>query len=181
MTTTETYKDVPEYEGLYRVSDQGNVYSIVSERILKPWVHTYGYHRVNLYKNWVRKYYSVHRLVALTFISNPESKEQVNHIDWVKTNNSLSNLEWCTNRENAIHSMDVLGNWVGEKHSSYGKFLGDHNSARGVIQYDLEWNEIERYSSITGARLATWVNGNNIWSACRGKLKSAGWFRWKYS
>jgi hypothetical protein len=71
----------------------------------------------------VKKHYKVHRLVALAFLPNTEEKEQVNHIDGVKSNNSLSNLEWSTRSENMVHSRDVLGNMVGDKHPHYGKFL----------------------------------------------------------
>ena len=171
----EIFKDVLWYEGLYRVSDIGSVMRVKSERVLSHGVHCKGYHLVNLSKNWVEKWYLVHRLVALAFLPNPESKEQVNHIDWVKTNNSLNNLEWNTRKENIVHSIEVLGNTLQK-----GKFLWDHNTARGVIQYDLKWNEIERFTSWTGASLATGVAGSSITDACRGKRKSAWGFRWKY-
>ena len=171
---TEIYKDITGYEWLYQVSDMGNVYSLVSSRVLKPNL-VLGYHQVGLSKNWVVKYYYVHRLVALTFLPNPEAKREVNHIDGVKTNNSLSNLEWCTRSENLVHSRDVLGNTL------QGKFLGNSIAAVGVIQYDLDWNEIERFTSIRGASLATGVDEGNIPNACRGKRKSAGGYRWSYS
>lgn len=77
----EIYKDITGYEGLYQVSDRGNVVRVKSGRVLKPGVHTGGYHQVGLCKENVKKNYSVHRLVALTFISNTENKKEVNHID----------------------------------------------------------------------------------------------------
>jgi hypothetical protein len=55
------------------------------------------------------KKYLVHRLVALAFLPNPESKSDVNHIDGARNNNSLSNLDWCTSSENKVHSIEVLG------------------------------------------------------------------------
>jgi hypothetical protein len=83
----------------YSVSDLGYVRNDKRNRILRGETHFKGYKRVTLHK----KHYFVHRLVALHFISNPKNKPHVNHIDMNKQNNSVKNLEWCTNMENAIH------------------------------------------------------------------------------
>jgi hypothetical protein len=166
---TEIWKNIVGYEGLYQVSNLGNIMRVSwgqwsnNGRVLSP-VWLKGYHRVSLSKNWVMKKYLVHRLVALAFLPNPESKSDVNHIDGARNNNSLSNLDWCTSSENKVHSIEVLGSWI-----------------KWVIQYDLKWNEIERFTSIKWASIATGVHGSNIWSACQGRSKTAGWFRWKYS
>lgn len=83
--------------------------TVKSGIVRKLGVHTKGYHLVVLYREGVVNTYRVHRLVALAFISNPENKSDVNHIDGVKSNNSVSNLEWNTREENVRHSIDVLG------------------------------------------------------------------------
>ena len=99
----ELWRDIDEYEN-YQISSWGRVYSKDAHSYLVPEQTEKGYLRVQLYANGVRKHYKVHRLVAGEFIPNPLGKPQVNHIDGDKTNNSVSNLEWVTNRENCDHA-----------------------------------------------------------------------------
>lgn len=108
---TEVWKDIPGYEGLYQVSDQGNVRSLARirqdgrlymERNLKC-SEKQRYYQVSLFNNGVMKKHSVHRLVAEAFILNPGNKPVVNHIDGNTHNNVISNLEWCTQKENCNH------------------------------------------------------------------------------
>jgi hypothetical protein len=102
------FKDIPSYEGLYQVSDCGQVKSlerphnsggIKKEKILKPRLDRYGYEYVVLYKDGVRKTNTVHRLVMYTH-SHVDNEMTVNHIDENKRNNHISNLEYCTQAEN---------------------------------------------------------------------------------
>lgn len=99
----EIFKDIPNYEGLYQISNCGRISSAISQKILKPHLHAYGYHTVCLTDTkGARKYFKIHRLVMLTF--RPENqKPQVNHINHVRNDNNLSNLEWVTNAENVRH------------------------------------------------------------------------------
>ena len=105
----EFWKDIPGYEGLYEVNNEGKVkrlerviirsngrLQVIEEKILTPKVDKDGYLFVGLRKDGVRRHLKVHRLVALTFIPNPESLPQVNHKDEDKANNKVENLEWCT-------------------------------------------------------------------------------------
>lgn len=103
-------KDIKHYEGLYAVDEKGNVWSLkhTSSRrkgILKPYVNTGGYLRVNLYDELgkVKKHY-VHRLVAKTYLPNPKNYPHVNHIIPNKTNNEVENLEWCDEKYNIAES-----------------------------------------------------------------------------
>ena len=102
----EEWKDVKGYEGLYMISNLGRIKSLQGckyrkqERILKQYKKTGGYYQVSLSKNHKSKWFTVHRLVAINFIDNPNNYPQINHIDENKSNNSASNLEWCTAKYN---------------------------------------------------------------------------------
>ena len=100
----EIFKDIENYEGLYQVSNLGNIKSLHcnKERIMKPTIRSnnYQYYFVGLLKNGKRKYFAVHRLVAMAFIPNPNNYEQVDHLDGNKLNNNVDNLEWVSPKEN---------------------------------------------------------------------------------
>jgi hypothetical protein len=100
---------VPGFEGLYEVSDQGRVRSVRRRRQLHPSKKTTGYLQVTLAVEGVSHYLSVHRIVAMAFLPNPENKPQVNHKNGNKTDNRVANLEWMTNSENQRHRFEVLG------------------------------------------------------------------------
>ena len=95
----ETWKDVDGTNGMYRVSSLGNIYSIFTKKILKKNVNNRGYERVTINKKQV----SVHRIVSNHFLEKKQNKEIVNHINGIKTDNRVENLEWVTSRENTIH------------------------------------------------------------------------------
>lgn len=103
----EIWKDIPGYEGIYQVSTKGRVRSFWKKEphILKQTLTTTGYKKVELYKDKKRKTYKVHRLVALAFILNSENKPNINHKDGNPLNNTVENLEWCTQKENVEHAI----------------------------------------------------------------------------
>lgn len=98
---TRIHPDLPNY----LIYEDGRIYSFHSKKFLKPSLNKYGYHKVVLFKNNIRHYLTVHRVVGITFISNPENKEQINHKDGNKINNHKDNLEWMTNNENLEHAL----------------------------------------------------------------------------
>ena len=100
MNINEQWRPVVWYEGFYEISSLGRVKSMNynhtgREKIIKPFKNKKGYLRVCLYKNGKRKFFLVHKLVAEAFIPNSKGFDQVNHKDEVKTNNCVSNLEFC--------------------------------------------------------------------------------------
>lgn len=178
----EIWKDIPDYEGLYQISNLGRVKSLEKtmwnnhknikkeEMILKPNKVGKGYYCVKLYKNKEYKMKKVHRLVAQAFIDNPENKKQVNHIDGDKENNCVNNLEWCTCRENIKHS------WKNNLHKS---LKGKYNKlSKEILQYDLQGNFIKKWESITSAQQDLKIS--NISSVCSGERKKAGGYIWRY-
>lgn len=114
----EVWKDIPNFEGLYQVSNLGNVKSLnriindrhknIKGKLLKPNIAN-GYYKVVLSKNGKLKTIPIHKLVAQTFILNADNKPQINHIDGNKLNNNINNLEFVTAKENIRHRFDVLG------------------------------------------------------------------------
>lgn len=97
----EVWKDIPHYEGLYQVSNLGNIYSVRYGKRLKPVIMNNGYCAVTLRNIYGKqKIELIHRLVALSFLPNPNQYPQVNHKDENKANNKVSNLEWCTAKYN---------------------------------------------------------------------------------
>lgn len=99
-------KSIQGYGGLYKVTKDGKVYSERLKRYLKQQKYKHGYLYVGLYTD-KRKYKTIHRLVAETFIPNSKKLSQVNHKDGNKENNHISNLEWCTQSGNMQHSWEI--------------------------------------------------------------------------
>jgi hypothetical protein len=120
MEITEHWRDVPNYEGVYRISNLGRVKSLWfgREKILKPKEIGGGYVQVGLRKEGVRKFFLIHRIVMLAFVG--ESDLQVNHKNGIKTDNCLENLEYCTASENTIHAFKngLKKGLKGEKHGN---------------------------------------------------------------
>ena len=133
----EEWKEVPGYEGLYEVSNTGNVKSLIKNKIIKGFINRCGYRLVGLSKNGILKRFQVHRLVAQVFIPNPYNLPMVNHKDEDKSNNRVDNLEWCDakynihygTRSDKVKKTQVKnGYWLGwdrkEYRSIYKQYIG---------------------------------------------------------
>ena len=165
----EHWKEIAGYEGLYEVSDIGRVKSLWhgKEKILKPLNNTRGYLQVMLCKDGHTKRLLVHRLVADAFIQNPNNLGTVNHKDEVKTNNTVSNLEWMSRKDN---------NNYGNRNKRVSEAL-----SKPVQMFDKSTGELlSTFPSTKEAERVTGINQGSISHCCNGKLKSAGGYIWKY-
>lgn len=176
----EEWRDIKDYEGLYQVSNTGKIKSLkrmvvrnnnrpllVEEKILKPSVNKYGYLFVNLCKNGKLKNLRVHRLVAQAFISNQNNYPQVNHKDEDKTNNCVSNLEFCTAKYNINY---------GTKNKRVAEKL-----SKAVLQIDIKTNEIiKEFPSVSEVQRQLGISITHISECCKGKRKTCGGFKWRY-
>ena len=192
----EIWKPIEGYEGLYEISNFGNVKSLArswnfrdygngkvqvvksKEKILKNTISNCGYMQARLSKNNKHGLKSVHRLVAQAFIPNPENKSQVNHIDGNKQNNRVDNLEWCNNSENQLHA------WKLGLQTPYwkGKFGKDHIQSKKVMQYDKNKNLIKIWDSVNEASKTLNIDDASISRCClHYKYRhTAGGFIWEY-
>lgn len=153
---------------LYSISNLGNVKNNKTNLKLKIDHNKDGYCQVKLY-NPKSKTKTIHRLVALHFIENPENKQEVNHKDGNKLNNCVNNLEWVTKKENKAHA-DTTGLWVlSENHKQALQKGLREKRGKIVYKYDLQMNLIETYSCTREAALLNDAKQANIVNCCNGK------------
>lgn len=100
------WREIPNYDGMYLVSTKGEIYSKKRNKLLAPFTTEKGYLRATLSKESKLTKFRVHRLVAQMFIPNPDDKPEVNHKDFNKKNNHITNLEWSTMAENHDHALE---------------------------------------------------------------------------
>ena len=185
----ETWKSVKGYEGLYEVSNLGNVRSLRYNNTnkispLKVYIEKAGYARVSLSKNGKSKNKRIHRLVAEAFIPNMNSLPQVNHIDGNKLNNNVKNLEWCSASRNQKHKyeMGLMVCKTGKAHHRTGK-TGKENVTSKTVKC-VTTGEI--FDSAHDASRKYNLNFSNICSCCRGnrnycgKLSDGTKLKWEY-
>lgn len=218
----EIWKDVVGWEGLYIVSNLGNIRSLdrrikgpqPNGRLIKGKLRkiliSNGYASVNLIDKETGRSTrnSVHRFVAEAFIPNPEKKPCVNHIDGNKQNNHVSNLEWCTYKENSEHAFRTglskphkfteeqkqkirqsgkgklnLALWQKNNKTKMAEMAlrASLKQAKKVNQLDMDGKFIKKWDSLADASRAIGLNITSICRCAKGKQKSIGGFKWEYA
>ena len=168
---------IPGYEE-YQCDTNGVVYG-KNGRPLKPNINSHGYKYVVFCVNRKLKTIMAHRIIACTFVPNPENLPMVNHLDGNKLNNKADNFEWTTNQGNAIHARDVLGYWIGANNAGAKRTLG-FDKKTGELLYDFP-------SLADAARYFTKPEHNYryvqncIWGVIKNKRKSYRNCIWKYA
>lgn len=177
----EIWKDIKGYEGLYQISNYGNIISkriwvgrtfIQKEKKIKPTIAKNGYLRVTLSKENKCKYVNIHRLVAEAFIPNPNKYPCINHIDGNKLNNNLKNLEWCS------HSYNLKEAYRLGLHKSH-KGAESYRSKK-ILQYDLNGNFIKEWDYMMQITEVLGYDYTNISKCCNGIYKKSKGYIWKY-
>lgn len=163
------------------------VWELLNSKI-NSWYH-YVYIRKNewcLSDKWRWACISIHKLVSMSFIPNPENKPYVNHINGIKTDNRVENLEWVTAKENTIHAWKTWlckaskNNHYITNHPCKWKFWSNSILAKSVDQFTMDWVYIKTHLCIREAAKEIWRNYKNITNCCRMWRKSCWWFIWRY-
>ena len=186
----EIWKWVDGYQGFYKVSNLGRVKSVdryvycevspnklqhLFGKVLKSKIDKKGYAIVYLSKEGKQKAKKIHRLVAQAFIPNPLNLPQVNHIDGNKTNNNVSNLEWCDNSYNQKHAHET------GLFPKYEDTVGWGRPAKPVAMLDFNTKEIiQTFNTLSSASKETGINPSNIRSVCLGLRNHASGYNWKF-
>jgi len=148
----------------YAITEDGQVWSEKSHKFIKPYLKNTGYLAVTLYNNGVSYECMIHRLVAENYLQNINNFPCVNHKDEIKTNNHVSNLEWCTIQYNT-------------NYSAHKKGQASSHAGRPVLCVETNIS----YKSVREAEYQTGINHSGIHKVCSGKRITAGGYHWKFT
>lgn len=183
----EQWKDIQGYDGLFQISNLGNVKRkqktyfcgnntkrVLEERLIIG-EQVKGYRRVALWNNKKYKRVFVHRLVAQAFIPNPDDKPEIDHVDGNPLNNKVDNLRWCNHTENLNNPITLKRKSIAAKGNHMtGRFGALHHNSKKVkcIETNSVYGGIAEAERITGIR--------HISNVCRGVRQTAGGYHWQY-
>ena len=175
----EIWKDIKEYEGLYQISNLGNIKSVnkkdslgrkVNGKMMKPIKRKDGYLDITLHKNGEAKHFLIHKIVAKTFIKNKNNYKEINHIDENKRNNNIDNLEWCDRSYNINY---------GKANKSRRKKLLNKRGKK-IAQLDNNKQIIKIFPSLMQTVRELKLNKSHLSQCCNGKRKTTGGYYWQY-
>lgn len=194
----EVWVDIPNYKGLYQVSNLGRVKSMARllnrgrgqylrpPIILKAPINGHGYHQVTLYdKDGKGSIFGVHQLVAMCFIDNPKDYNDIDHINTIKTDNRVENLRWCTRKMNMNNP--ITKEYLNGKKRLYCKeewyiqkqrYSQPHS--KKVVQLDVNGKELHVWDTISEAARSVETSVQAISNCCNGKVKTSCGFIWKF-
>lgn len=198
----EEWKDIPNYEGLYQVSNAGRVkslyrrvhskdgkYKSIKGVVLRNQKCSNGYLFVNLSKDGKVRTGLTHRLVALAFVKGFQDGKEVNHINEDKTDNRASNLEWITHQSNSVHGTKIertqktfkeRGVSKGANNPMFGKFGSLNPRSKKIMQMDMNGNLIKIFDSAASAARELKGNASFISRTTKGYYNQAYGYKWKY-
>lgn len=159
----EIWKPIESLKSKYYISDFGKIKTL-NGKILKPFNDKDGYECIRLHIKNEPYNKKIHRLVAEAFLPNPENKPTVNHINGIKSDNRVCNLEWATQRDNNLHSMYVLGHRI-----------------KTVYQFDIYGNFIKEWQSAEIVAKEFGIKSNSITKVCLGIHKTCCGYVWSYN
>lgn len=172
----EQWKQVKGFEGIYEVSNFGNVRSLHYRnwnivKNLTPFINRDGYKRVCLCRSGKQLNMFVHRIVATAFIENPDNLPQINHLNEIKTDNRVENLAWCSAKENVNH---------GTRNERMSKAKLNTN-CKAIIQLDAQGREIRRWVSLMEVNRAFGYDVGFLGRCCKGRCEKAYGYKWRYA
>jgi len=190
----EEWRAVKGYEGFYEVSNMGRVKSLkrrvpnpncggqytVNEKILRPSSNPLGYENVRLSKGGVSVHKLVHRLVAEAFIENPNNYPVVNHKDETPSNNSVANLEWCTQKYNSNYGNAYAKKSEAQKKKDWSWRKTTGCNRKKVEQLSMDGTVINTFNSLTDAAQATNTNLTKISACCNGARQMTNGYKWRF-
>ena len=201
----EEWRQVVGFEN-YEVSYCGEIRNANTNHLLKSYFDKGGYERVSLYKDGKPQHFFVHQLVAKAFIPNPENKSCIDHIDTVRTNNTVSNLRWVSRKENSNNELsrqnysNAKTDWW--KYESRRKWMSESKKGKNnpnfgkkepkeitekrirqrmkkIYQYTLDGEFIAEYNSVKEAAEVNGYDSSNLSrAACNGKIRYG--YKWEY-
>lgn len=167
MAETEIWKDIPWYEWIYQANDKWAVRKggkMMSQHFLKGWYLWLALRNTSC----KRTHIATHRIIAKTYLWTPDSKMQVNHKNWIKTDNRPENLEWVSPAENTRHAWKTG--------------LIKKNKYHRIWQYTKSWTLIKIWEFCMDIQRELWISNSHINNVCQWKWPRsyAGWFIWKF-